>query len=64
LFISATIISAVFRSGSPKNEAGPETENNAPIFTGGAAKTAPAIKKLKNTTKIVLKTFLDIQTST
>jgi len=61
--ISSTIITAVFRSGSPSGEAGPVTENNAPILTGGAAKTAPAIKKLKHNTKTILKIFFDIPTS-
>jgi hypothetical protein len=62
--ISSTIIFAVLRSGSPRNEAGPDTENNAPILMGGAAKTAPTIKKLNNNTKNALKIFFDINTST
>jgi len=56
-------MTAVLRSGSPRKDAGPDTENSAPIFTGGAAKTAPAIKRVKNNKKTILKIFFDIHTS-
>jgi hypothetical protein len=53
----------VFRSGSPKQAAGPETENRAPILTGGAAAADPTIKKAITKTKKIFKIFLNIDTS-
>src|SRR5438132_10595544 len=35
--MSATYISSVFFSGSPRNEAGPVTDSTAPIFTSASA---------------------------
>ena len=63
LLISSTIILAVLRSGSPKNEAGPDTENNAPILMGGAAKAAPAEKDRNNIERTIQKSFFDINPS-
>jgi len=61
--ISSTIILAVLRSGSPKNEAGPDTEKSAPILIGGAANTDPAVKDRNNIERTIQKNFFDINPS-
>ena len=50
LFVSATSISRVLASGSPRNDAGPVTDKIAPIFSGSAAWANAPVRKIAGRT--------------